>query len=280
MFAPTKVWRKWHVKISVNQRRYALVSSLAASALPALVLARGHKIDQVPEVPLIAANSLESITKTSEAVAALKNLHAYDDVEKVKNSIKLRAGKGKMRNRRFTKRLGPLVVYKNDNGIVQAMRNIPGVETISVERLNLLKLAPGGHLGRFVIWTQNAFEMLDQLYGTYSKPSALKKGYNLPRSVLSNSDISRIINSDEIQSIVRPARKNVRRPALKKNPLKNLGVMLKLNPYMKVVKRTELLAQEKSKAKKAAILEEKRKGTYKAEKKAEKTDFFKTKINV
>ena len=47
MFAPTKVWRKWHRKININQKRYAVVSALAASALPALVMARGHRVEQV-----------------------------------------------------------------------------------------------------------------------------------------------------------------------------------------------------------------------------------------
>ncbi len=47
MFAPTKVWRKWHRKININQKRYAVVSALAASALPSLVLAHGHRIEQV-----------------------------------------------------------------------------------------------------------------------------------------------------------------------------------------------------------------------------------------
>merc|ERR1711935_805458 len=40
-------------KINVNQRRYAICSALAASALPALVMARGHKVEEVPEVPLV-----------------------------------------------------------------------------------------------------------------------------------------------------------------------------------------------------------------------------------
>src|SRR5512143_858642 len=55
MFAPTKTWRRWHRKINTNQRRYALASALAASALPALVMARGHKIDNIAEVPLVVA---------------------------------------------------------------------------------------------------------------------------------------------------------------------------------------------------------------------------------
>lgn len=46
-----------------------------------------------------------------------------------------------------------------------------------VDRLNLLQLAPGGHMGRFCIWSQSAFEKLDSLYGTWRKPSELKSGY-------------------------------------------------------------------------------------------------------
>merc|ERR1719326_1056511 len=53
MFAPTKIWRRWHRKINLNQRRYATVSALAASALPSLVMARGHKVDNVVEIPLV-----------------------------------------------------------------------------------------------------------------------------------------------------------------------------------------------------------------------------------
>lgn len=69
----------------------------------------------------------------------------------------------------------------------------------SVERLNLLQLAPGGHVGRFIIWTQSAFEKLDSVFGTVDTESEQKKGYKLPRSIMLNSDLSRIINSDEIQ---------------------------------------------------------------------------------
>lgn len=93
MFAPTKIWRRWHRKINVNQKRYAVCSALAGSALPALVMARGHKIEKIPEVPLVVANGIESVQKTSNAVKLLKDLNAYDDVERCKSSKKIRAGK-------------------------------------------------------------------------------------------------------------------------------------------------------------------------------------------
>ncbi len=39
MFAPTKIWRKWHRKINTNQKRFAVASALAASAITSLVCA-------------------------------------------------------------------------------------------------------------------------------------------------------------------------------------------------------------------------------------------------
>ncbi len=59
------------------------MSALAASALPSLVLARGHRIEKVPEVPLVVDDATESLTKTSKAVELLKTVGAYDDAEKV-----------------------------------------------------------------------------------------------------------------------------------------------------------------------------------------------------
>lgn len=41
MFAPTRIWRRWHRKINVNQKRYAMVSAIAATSSPALVMSKG-----------------------------------------------------------------------------------------------------------------------------------------------------------------------------------------------------------------------------------------------
>jgi len=164
-----------------------------------------------------------------------------------------------MRNRRYISRKGPLIVYGSEGAkAVKAFRNIPGVEIANVDRLNLLKLAPGGHLGRFIIWTKSAFEKLDSIYGSFDKVSEKKKGYVLPRPKMVNSDLARIINSDEVQSVVRPINKEVKRATLKKNPLKNLNVMLKLNPYAKTAKRMALLAEKQRLVAKKEKLDQKR----------------------
>merc|ERR1719331_242903 len=255
MFNPTKTWRKWHRKINTNQKRYAVCSALAASALPSLVMARGHKVDNVPECPLVVDDSVEGVDKTLKAMKVLTELGAFDDVEKSKASRQVRSGKGKMRNRRYVQRRGPLVVYGEDNGIKKAFRNLSGVEVADVSALNLLQLAPGGHLGRFVIFTENALSKLDGLYGGKNGSLATeKKGFRVPRSMMTNSDLPRIINSDEVQAKVKPAKTSVTAIStkrIKKNPLKNLGTMIKLNPYAKLQKYNGKRAAAKKTAKKA-----------------------------
>jgi len=256
MFNPTRIWRKWHRKINKNQRRYALASALAASAIPALVMARGHRVSQVSELPLVISG-LEGIQKTAQAYKTLSKFGANEDIDRCRDSKKLRTGKGKMRNRRYQMRKGPLVIYDETSGLDKAVRNLPGVDTAQVDRLNLLQLAPGGHVGRFCIWTQSAFEKLDSIYGTYTEKGN-KSGYTLPRHVISNGDLTRLINSDEIQKVVNPAKNEIKKTLRKKNPLKNLGVMVKLNPYALVHRRNELRAEEARKASKAKKLKKAR----------------------
>lgn len=254
MFCPNKIWRKWHRKISVAQRRYAVSSALAATALPALVMARGHRVDNVPEFPLVMADSLNRVGKTKDAIAVLKKCGAMDDVEKSKDSKKIHSGVGKMRNRRYTQRKGPMIVYDVSEGLDKAFRNLPGVDLSLVDNLSLLDLAPGGHLGRFVIWTKGAFEKLDSIFGTYEESAKFKSGFNLPRSSMTNADLARIINSDEIQSVIKPSQSGASIVIPKKrNPLKNSAVRIALNPHHATVKAREEAKEKQSAAEKAKI---------------------------
>lgn len=83
MFAPTKPWRRWHRRINVNQRRYALVSAVAASGVPALVMSKGHVVDQIPEIPLVVSDKIQELTKTKQAVSFLRRVKAWGDIQKV-----------------------------------------------------------------------------------------------------------------------------------------------------------------------------------------------------
>jgi len=245
MFAPTKTWRRWHRRVNVAQKRYAICSAIAATGVPSLVMARGHIINGINEVPMVVSDKIEGMVKTKEAVSFLRRIHAWADIEKVYKSKRYRAGKGKGRNRRYKSKLGPVIIYNQDNGIKRAFRNIPGIDFMQIDRLNLLKLAPGGHLGRFCIWTESAFSKLDSIYGTWKKKAALKADWSLPMPKMTCSDFSRLIRSEEITKAVRPSKKVAKHARVHGNPLKKAKRMARLNPYAIVVKRASILASKR-----------------------------------
>jgi len=245
MFAPNKIWRKWHRQTNTNERRLAICAALAASAVPALVIARGHRIGKLEEVPLVLSNNIEATTKTKHAVQILARHHADLDIARSELSKKVRRGKGKMRNRRYTIRRGPLLVYADNNGCERAFRNIVGLDVACVDRLSLLQLAPGGHLGRFIIWTQAAFEKLDKIFGTHALRSKVKRSFVLPHPIMVNSDVTRIINSDEVQSKLNRKKQHARRLPRKLNPLRNVGALIRLNPYAQTQRRAQIKLQRK-----------------------------------
>ena len=254
MFAPLKIWRRWHRKTNTNQNRHAVASALAASACAPLVWARGHRIDDVPELPMVVDNL--NVEKTSGLLSALKSAGAAADLHRSRHLKSKRAGAGKMRNSRFILRKGPLVVYGDANEhLKQSARNLPGVDVCHVNRLNLLQLAPGGHLGRFTIFTKDAFEALNNVFGTYRATGVQKSGYQLNRNSMNIADLARIINSDSVQSKLRTVRGNgVLHHAQRGNPLKNRVLMQRLNPGYKALRAAATKADEARRvARKAAV---------------------------
>merc|ERR1711936_1217444 len=130
------------------------------------------------------------------------------------------------RNRRHVQKLGPLVIYDQDQGVTKAFRNIPGVDVIQVDNLNLLKL--------------------DGLYGTWRKASTSKAGWNLPQPKMANTDLSALLKSEAIRAVLRAPNRKVSRAVVRTNPLKNIRSMLQLNPYAAVVKKNAELTKEKN----------------------------------
>lgn len=71
-------------------------------------------------------------------------------------------------------------------------------------------------------------------------------------------DLARLINSDEIQKVVRPVKPKSHRASIKKNPLKNTNVMIRLNPHAKSTKRAAIMSQERRTAAKEEVVNKKR----------------------
>lgn len=47
----------------------------------------GHRIEELPEVPLVVSDKVEELKRTKDAVALLKKLRAWRDIEKVRLNI-------------------------------------------------------------------------------------------------------------------------------------------------------------------------------------------------
>jgi len=233
MFHPLTTNRRWGRLINIKERRIAMHSAIAASSKTPLVMARGHQIQDVPNIPLVMDDAIESIEKTKQAVAYLKAAKCYDDVLKCVASKRQRGGRGKMRNRRYKMKRGPLVIFKKDNGIRRAMRNIPGVSVMQVDSPNLLKLAPGGHVGRLVIWSKSAIESLDLSLGGAE---------NLSHPIVSNTCMRRVLKSEPIRAAFMKVPSSVAKSsyesAKKVNPMRSKNTMKRLNPNFHYFNKT------------------------------------------
>jgi large subunit ribosomal protein L4e len=157
---PPKPWKKLRERINRKERQLAISSAISATREARLVKARGHLLSEVSELPLIVKNDLESLSKTKEVKKAMEKLGLWKDVERVAGSLKIRAGKGKMRGRRYKQAVGPLIVVGEDRGIARGAKNLPGVEVCTVFKLGVKHLAPGGVAGRLTLWTEHAIEKL------------------------------------------------------------------------------------------------------------------------
>ena len=162
---PPRAEKKILKRVPKKEARLALLSAVAATASKDVIASRGHRVEDVPEIPLIVTDSIEELTKTSELEAALTNLGVLSDLSRVKDSRKIRAGKGKRRGRKMKQAIGPLIVVAENRGIFNAAGNLPGVAIAAVKNLNAEMLAPGTHPGRLTVWTNGALEQLDKLYG-------------------------------------------------------------------------------------------------------------------
>ena len=157
---PPTTLKKIHEEINKKERKFAIRSAIAATADPRLVAARGHVVEGVVQIPPVVVSDFETLSRTRDVKAVLKALGLWADVERAHERIRVRAGKGKMRGRRYKKPKSLLIVVEKDRGIVLGARNLPGVDVVEVRNLNAELLAPGGVPGRLTLWTESALEVL------------------------------------------------------------------------------------------------------------------------
>ncbi len=151
-------------KINGKELRLAMFSALAATSSKELVKARGHRITEDHDFPLVVADDLERLAKTSDAESLLKKMGVWDDVERASDR-KMRGGRGSVRGRPFKHPVSALVVVEKRQGAEKAFRNLSGVSVVDAASLNVNDLAPGTHPGRLTIWSQSALKAIGTRLG-------------------------------------------------------------------------------------------------------------------
>jgi len=150
-------------KVNAKERRKAIRSAIAATANADLVRARGHVFSG--ESVFVAKDDLEAVLKTVEVRKFLAACGLWEDVLRAKNGKTVRAGRGKMRGRKYKQPKSLLIVAGKDSGLIKASRNLPGVDITTVDRLNAELLAPGTQAGRLTVWTESSLKWLGETYG-------------------------------------------------------------------------------------------------------------------
>ncbi len=158
---PDTVWAK---KVNEHERRLARNAALAALRDPKMVASRGHRFPDDITLPVVIEDGIETLTPesgaTREGLKILDQLGLAPDVERAKDGRHIRAGRGKMRGRRYRQPRSVLVVVKEAGTVRRLLGNLPGVEVVSPSALNAEVLAPGGDPGRLTVFSEGALEVL------------------------------------------------------------------------------------------------------------------------
>jgi len=156
---PPKVEKIWYQKINKKEMGLALRSAIAATSDKNIVKKRGHKIDEIKELPLVIKDDIQSIKKTKDIEMLLVSLGLEDELKRLKVK-KVRAGKGKMRSRKYKKKTGPIIIVGENEGIAKACKNLSGIDVRNIKSFSVEDLSPGGTPGRLTIWSVSAIKNL------------------------------------------------------------------------------------------------------------------------
>jgi len=153
---PPKVEKDLGKKINRKELMLGKLGALRATSEAVLVKARGHRFDEKLTVPIIVKDDFEDIKSTHEAVKALSSIGVYDDVQRAIDGKNIRAGRGKMRGRRYRIPKSLLVVVSKECKGGRSVRNLPGIDVVTPNALNASVLAPGGAPGRLMLVSESA----------------------------------------------------------------------------------------------------------------------------
>jgi len=130
----------------INKKEYskALKSAIAYTADRKIVCERMN-LEIGASLPLVMDDSLEGLKKTKEVLGVLKALNLSKLVEKAKKNGAKAA-----------------LIIVSEGSVLKAASNVPGVDVVKADALEVRHLAPGTHPGRITIFTEKSLEALKE----------------------------------------------------------------------------------------------------------------------
>jgi large subunit ribosomal protein L4e len=156
---PPESWKDIYKKINKKERQLALSSAIAATSHKDIIVSRGHRVEGISDFPIIASDSIESITKSRDLVQALL---AFGLAEDLSRSGASKAKGTKSGSRAKSTGTSALVVVRRGSNVCRLANSIPGIDVKDVESLSVLDLAPGAKPIRLTVFSNGSLEYLEK----------------------------------------------------------------------------------------------------------------------
>ena len=162
---PPRVEKRLHEEVNRRERLLGTMSALAATSIVDMVRSRGH-IFTVEKLPVVVDSEvLETVSSVKDARELLQKLGVYEDIIRAKERTRWKAGKGKMRGRRYvTPKSILFIVEDRTSPFARSVRGLPGVDVAEPRFVNVLQLAPGGEPGRLTVITSGSLKALEERF--------------------------------------------------------------------------------------------------------------------
>lgn len=148
---PPKFEKVWEQKINTKERRKAIRSALAGTTI--------KEINNNHNVPFVIESKFEELNKTKDVEKIFEALNLINEIERCKNN-KIRSGIGKLRGRKYQKKVGPMIIVSGDCNLLKSAENLAGIDVVPVNNLNVCSLTRG-QSPRLTIYTEKAIDRLN-----------------------------------------------------------------------------------------------------------------------
>mgnify|MGYP000200343711 CR=1 FL=1 len=139
---PPKSEKVWEVKINKKERRKAIRSALGG-------LVEKKKL-------YVVVKDVEDPSKVKDVKTFITKVGLGEEMKRIKKRV--RAGKGKMRGRRYKVSKGPLFVVSKQCNLLRAGKGLLGFDVAVVDGLNADMVARGYDDVRYCVWSKDAVE--------------------------------------------------------------------------------------------------------------------------